>query len=575
VADALVFTGESAPVDLPYGRGGSRIVPEGYDYDGCDTKSLLALTVKNGKLTLPSGMSYRMLVLPPTNFMTPAVAKKIQSLVAAGAVVAGPKPQHSPSLVGYPAADEEVAKIADATWGAADTAKYGKGRVFAKATPAEVLKQIQLPPDFSTVGVRARLLHIHRKIGGADVYFVSNQRNQNAVATCEFRVSGKQPELWHPETGKIELAPIWNAPVSLDGKPLVTTTLQLKLRPAESVFVVFRKKPVGLHLTGVRDLTAKAVAPQSVKVISARYQTADGRGTDVTAKVRDLIAHGDTEIEATNSNFGDPVVNTVKRLELEYSVGNRVVKTSVAENESVVIGAGGPAASVTDIEVEANGTDKLQVFPWRKGKWSLDTDCRMRTLNAGAPDTVDLSRNWKVAFAPKLGAPAQATFASLTPWNKNADTGIKYFSGSANYSKTFTYAAPTDKGLKRVRLDLGEVKNFATVTLNGKPLGTLWKPPFILDVTDAIKPGENRLQVKVTNLWVNRIIGDEQLPPDAEWDGTHLKKWPEWLVKNKPRPKTGRITFTTWKFWDKNSPLLDSGLIGPVRVLTAYGTSLR
>jgi hypothetical protein len=164
----------------------------------------------------------------------------------------------------------------------------------------------------------------------------------------------------------------------------------------------------------------------------------------------------------------------------------------------------------------------------------------------------------------------------LLPWNRHSNPGIKYFSGSATYEKSFRYeAARLESGDRRVRLDLGDVKNFATVTLNGKPLGTLWKPPFILDVTDAIKPGENRLQVKVTNLWVNRIIGDEQLPPDAEWDGTHLKKWPEWLVKNKPRPKTGRITFTTWKFWDKNSPLLDSGLIGPVRVLTAYGTSLR
>jgi hypothetical protein len=193
------------------------------------------------------------------------------------------------------------------------------------------------------------------------------------------------------------------------------------------------------------------------------------------------------------------------------------------------------------------------------------------TLTSIAPATVDLSRNWTAAFAPKLGAPATAAFPTLAAWNEHANPDIKYFSGSANYTKTFTYTPPREKGLNRIRLDLGDVKNFATVTLNGKSLGTLWKPPFMLDVTDAIRPGTNKLEIKVTNLWVNRIIGDEQLPPDVEWNGTQLKAWPQWLVNNEPRPKTGRITFTTWKFWDKKSPLQPSGLIGPVKLQTAYG----
>ena len=572
VADALVFTGESAPVDLPYGRGGSRIVPEGYDYDGCDTKSLLALTVKNGKLTLPSGMSYRMLVLPPTNFMTPAVAKKIQSLVAAGAVVAGPKPQHSPSLAGYPAADEEVAKIADATWGSGDTSKYGKGRVFAKATPAEVLKQIQLPPDFSAVGDRARLLHIHRVINGADVYFVSNQRNQNATAMCTFRVTGKQPELWHPETGMVEMAT--EGPATQPTR--YGTTIQLRLKPAESVFVVFRREIRDPGLIRVTRLGETTPVAKPITILKARYETADGRGTDVTQQVAGLLAHGDTEIEATNSNFGDPAVNTVKRLVVEYRIGTETRRSSVAENESLSFGLGGPSRSVTDYDLRAAGPNAFTLYAWEPGRWEVETAHRSAKLKVREPLRQLIEGAWSVQFAPKLGAPAQASFATLLPWNRHSNPGIKYFSGSATYEKSFRYeAARLESGDRRVRLDLGDVKNFATVTLNGKPLGTLWKPPFILDVTDAIKPGENRLQVKVTNLWVNRIIGDEQLPPDVEWDGTHLKKWPEWLVKNQPRPKTGRITFTTWKFWDKNSPLLDSGLIGPVRVLTACGTSLR
>jgi hypothetical protein len=106
----------------------------------------------------------------------------------------------------------------------------------------------------------------------------------------------------------------------------------------------------------------------------------------------------------------------------------------------------------------------------------------------------------------------------------------------------------------------------AQVKLNGKDLGILWKPPFRVDITEAAKPGENALEVKVVNLWVNRLIGDEQLPEDSPRNpnGT-LKEWPQWLNEGKPSP-TGRFTFTTWRLWNKSAPLQPSGLIGPVRL---------
>jgi hypothetical protein len=86
-------------------------------------------------------------------------------------------------------------------------------------------------------------------------------------------------------------------------------------------------------------------------------------------------------------------------------------------------------------------------------------------------------------------------------------------------------------------------------------------------VTEALKSGQNRLEVKVTNLWPNRLIGDEQLPEDCEWDGKHLKAWPQWLLEGKPSP-TGRITFTTWRHWYKDDQPLPSGLFGPVVIRT-------
>jgi hypothetical protein len=179
------------------------------------------------------------------------------------------------------------------------------------------------------------------------------------------------------------------------------------------------------------------------------------------------------------------------------------------------------------------------------------------------PASVEITGSWEVHFAPGWGAPAQVTFDHLQSWPAHSDPGVKYFSGSATYVKEFEISAGLGGGKRRLWIDLGVVKNFAEVSLNGKPLGILWKPPFRVDVTAAARTGRNKLEVKITNLWPNRLIGDEQLPPDCEWQGKQLKSWPDWLLAGKPSP-TGRLTFSTWHHWTKNDELLESGLIGPV-----------
>jgi hypothetical protein len=150
---------------------------------------------------------------------------------------------------------------------------------------------------------------------------------------------------------------------------------------------------------------------------------------------------------------------------------------------------------------------------------------------------------WDIAFQPNRGAPAKITLDTLAPWSDNADKGVKYFSGTATYSKTIDAPATFFKTGARLYLDLGDVKNLADITLNGKPLGIVWKPPFRVDVTSALKPGANSVEIKIVNLWVNRLIGDQQ--PDA----------------------TVKYTYTTQPFYQANSPLLPSGLLGPVRLV--------
>ena len=150
---------------------------------------------------------------------------------------------------------------------------------------------------------------------------------------------------------------------------------------------------------------------------------------------------------------------------------------------------------------------------------------------------------WDLSFEPNLGAPAKITLDKLASWGDNADDGVKYFSGKGTYTKTVEAPADWFQTGAKLSLDLGEVKNLAEVTINGKPLGIVWKAPYRVDITSALKPGENSVEIRVTNAWVNRIIGDRQ-------------------------PNVAKTyTFTSPKFYKADSKLVASGLLGPVKII--------
>ena len=169
-------------------------------------------------------------------------------------------------------------------------------------------------------------------------------------------------------------------------------------------------------------------------------------------------------------------------------------------------------------------------------------------ISPAAQNLTSVEGPWTVSFQDKRGAPAEATFESLTPWNENTDIGIKYFSGTGTYSKTINAPSEWFSEGKEIWIDLGSVKNLAEVFVNGKSMGVVWKTPFRVNMTGSLKEGENKLEIKVTNLWVNRLIGDTQ--PDAK----------------------EKITFTTMPFYRAESPVLPSGLLGPVNI---YRTGAR
>jgi alpha-L-rhamnosidase len=382
-ADMLYYLGEDVPLRL--WAGALEPAPAaGLDFDACSADALLSrVAVKDGRLVLPDGMRYRLLVLSQGGrAMTPQVLGKLKDLVEAGATVVGPKPPTvSPSLENYPHCDGVVAALVAALWGDLDgTTKrirtVGLGRMVWGLTPAEVLSGDGIGRDFEAAGHEAEFAFIHRTAGETEIYFVSNQSPQSVSTDLLFRVTGKQPHIWDPVTGRQ-----WKAALFEDVQG--RTKVPLDFAPAQSFFVVFEGKP------------------------SARRKA-----------LANIPAQRD-------------------RLTLE-----------------------GP---------------------------------------------------WQVAFDPKWGGPAHVVFDSLIDWTAHTDDGIRHYSGSATYTRSFTLEAAPSKG-RRVLLDLGQVANIATVTLNGKTLPTVWTAPWQADITQALVKGTNHLQISVTNLWVNRLAKDAGLP---------------------------------------------------------------
>ena len=237
-ADVAYFFGEDTPrmnglQDPP--------LPQGYDYDYINAEVLLTrASCKNGRLTLPDGQSYRALVLPPSETMTPRLLEKLATFVKQGLVLVGNPPLRSPSLSGYPACDAEVREASQSLWGDVSAPVVDravrKGRVFRGHTLEQVFRKLGVPPDFACAS--KEVLWIHRTSEDADLYFISNQTEKPLSITPEFRVTGKQPELWDAVSGTT------CEPALFDVGPAVTR-MPLRLDPAGSVFVVFRKPIAG------------------------------------------------------------------------------------------------------------------------------------------------------------------------------------------------------------------------------------------------------------------------------------------------------------------------------------------
>ena len=522
-------------------------VPVGCKYDECSAEALITrMSVKAGRLVWPDGMSYRLLVLPEgKSLMTPALVEKIKQLVADGATVLGPRPTASPSLKDFPACDAEVSRLAAEVWGDCDGTTvmehaFGQGRVVWGRPLATVLAQLQASEDFQS---NVKLNWIHRQVGGTEVYFVASEHPAAVEAKCNFRVKGLQPELWNPETGEM-------SPLAVYEETATGVSIPLRFEASGSVFVVFRSpaKPANSIVSFQRDGQPAVPLTKSpvIQIQKAVYGVPGdaARTRNVLAKVKALVARGELEFTVSQLAQGDdPAYGVVKTLVIEYTADNLPCKISGRDPDSIslitpLVAPGRPA------EIRSDAAGKTRIVASQPGHYQLTSaDGRTRAVEIkNVPAPREITGAWTVNFPPKWGAPPRITLDHLGSLSDSTNAGVKYFSGTATYTKTFNWEPPakTGKQTEETWLDLGEVQVMAQLKLNGHDLGVLWRPPFRVNLTAALQSGRNTLEIRVANLWPNRMIGDAALPV------------------------ADRFTWSSYEPFTKDSELPKSGLIGPV-----------
>lgn len=399
VADIVYYYGEDNNITALFAKRLPEI-PDGYNFDFINADALInLLSVKEGKLITPSGMRYELILIDSNAVrMSLPVLRKLNALARAGATICGVKPVRTPSLSDD---QNEFDRLVNETWNSANS------RVTTGKSLATVLKDMNIAPDFvyNKPQADSELLFVHRTTADREIYWVNNRSNRREVVEAKFRVAGKVPVIWHPETALTEAVSYTIA----NG----ITAVPLTLHPQDAIFVIF-KDTAATTTVSLPEKTSKEIAT--------------------------------------------------------------------------------------------------------------------------------LSGPWQVTFQEKRGAPVSLTLTELASLSNHPETGVKYFSGTATYTKTLKAQKSWLANDKELSLDLGDVGDLAEVIINGKSYGIAWKKPFQVNISGALQKGENTIEIKVTNLWVNRLIGDAQ-------------------------PGGAKVTYTTMSFYPPDAPLLPSGLIGPVKLL--------
>lgn len=490
-----------------------------------------------------------------------------------------------------------------------------EGRFISSSSPwvpnDNTIDPTQKKDDFEyySLDENAIINYMHRQQDNMDYYFVTNNKRNPVRIIAIFDIQGKQPEIWYPETGA--QIPVYNYKTE-NGK----TVIPLNLTSSESVFIVFNEGVKQIPIWNEKeDLRQIKIQKQSLAEIHDSFTISVWLRPDVVAvngrsyilypqngeklygrnhasiglavgqniiKIFEQAGERAKQVLTVDTKIeGWSLINVVyeNRKPIVYLNGKKIGegeksrytvhpnnKELAAKDQMITIFQG--EYEQPQIQSEAlSAKDIARIY--KMGKVNINQyilNNRVKIPNV--TDIIEIKEPWTIVFPENSGAPKKIVVKELESLHLNKNSGVKYFSGTATYSNKIVIPQKLKVDNNRLILDLGNVAFFAQVSINEKPITTLWKAPYTCDITNYAQIGDNKIEVKVTNLWTNRLIGDEFLPQENNYDKWgELDKFPDWYKTNQPYSGK-RNTFVAWKQYNKNSPLTESGLIGPVQVIS-------
>jgi hypothetical protein len=538
--------------------------PYGYKWDIISGEALLSrIEAERGKMVTPDGMTYRLLVVTKGQRHHPAIAQKIQSLQQNGIPIC------------FADSGQSVEKL---------------------------LNTLAFIPDFSfrSENANAQIHFNHRRTDNEDIYFIANHRRRPETISVTLRVSGRVPSVWNAETGEIcKKVDYWD-----NGK---TTTLNLHLSECGSAFIVLIDPSGSIENAIPMTSNAKNLVPVGTHQNNVATECHDNFSITLWAKPETFAANGrgvilypsqkttgdSAEVGIGLGQNGVRVYQRHNKMETVLTVDTAIQgwthlalvyrnntpelwingKKAKAGSQSGYHCVPSPDMERTDERYAASfegDMSSLEYFPHSltesqiRQHYQRGWDAQLNPNKAWK----DLSTDWTVLFPSWSKAPQSVKMPKLESLRLNANFDVSHFSGTATYLKHFHLTAKEMKLLKRHRaiLDLGHVENIAEVSVNHSDSVVIWKAPYRCDITDQLQVGENILEVKVTNVLANRLIGDEFLPEKYQYDQYgQMTELPSWYLHNQFDHRD-RVFFMTWKSYKKTDPLLESGLTSKVQL---------
>lgn len=492
VADVLYYNGDDVP-NMVFVKEEVTGLDKGYDWDKCSKDVVLdRLSFEDGKIMLPDGMSYRIMALPSNAHIDLEVMRKIERLVAEGMVLVGNPPARTTGLGYYPEGDRELREIVQRLWlgGWVDGVNrteniYGKGRVIRGQDINNVLGAMNVKPDFTY-----------------------SARNPDTLLDYIHRATDCQDIYFIANRFAYHGVDDYNYRYMPMRRPDRYEDVECRFR--------------------VTGKTPEQWNPHTGDITPLLNWYDDGEFTYIPLH---LAPEGSTFIVFTEKQQDDHIVRVERDGDIVFPAGRA---SSQYPDISFCADADGAYATIY--------TPGIYRMYWKSGRTSV-----AKVLSSDKEKI--LEGDWTVQFDPACGRKEPVTFSRLESWTESSDPLVRYYSGKATYTRTFSLDRAQLKG-KKVMLDLGNVQELAVVRVNGHAFPVSWHAPFEVDVTDYVKPGVNEIGIEVVNLWPNRLIGDGMLPDDSRMTRTNIKAFDAEKSENRLRV-SGLLGPVTLRFFGR------------------------